>query len=346
MTTQTMRKLLPWLVLCNASFFCKAQQAPTPSQLIEQANAASDLSRLGSYRLKAIVAVGEAKHGATGTLTVDHDRQNTRQELEFTDYHEVSLTRGDTGYFQNSPSISLYVAERIRNFDELWWTGIPPESEMGEVSPAKVHGVQALCFTVKPDKFTNTRYCFDATTHLLLSQSIHGSGDLEILFQNYQELDGVRFPETIHFGEEGRATLEVRKVAAVKTAQEPALFDPLKGSRSFHTCQHMVEPRPVKRVNPEYPRLALVKNISGMVHVLVKVGEDGKVKKVTPLRGNPELVESATNAVKQWEYKPALCPSGPVEFSRIVLIQFHMAPSRPETNSATSPIQRPTLTGR
>jgi TonB family protein len=140
--------------------------------------------------------------------------------------------------------------------------------------------------------------------------------------------------------------MEVRKVAAVKMAQEPALFDPLQGSHSFHTCQHMVEPRPVKRVNPEYPRIALVKKISGLVYVLVKVGEDGKVKKVTPLRGNPELVESATHAVKQWEYKPALCPSGPVEFSLTAIIQFHMAPSQPETNSAASTKQNQTRTGR
>jgi hypothetical protein len=213
MSIQMMRKLFPLFVLGCTSFFCVAQQIPTPSQLIEQANAASDLSRLGSYRLKAIVTAGEGKHGATGTLTVDHDQQNTRQELEFTDYHEVSLTRGDTGYFQNSPSIRLYVAERIRDFDELWWVGIPPDSEVGEVTPAKVHGVHALCFTVRPDKFSNTRYCFDAATHLLLSRSIHTSGDFEIFFQNYQELDGVRFPATIRFVEEDKAAIEVRNVA-------------------------------------------------------------------------------------------------------------------------------------
>lgn len=345
MSIQMMRKLFPLFVLGCTSFFCVAQQIPTPSQLIEQANAASDLSRLGSYRLKAIVTAGEGKHGATGTLTVDHDQQNTRQELEFTDYHEVSLTRGDTGYFQNSPSISLYVAVRIRDFDELLWVGIPPESELGEVSPAKIHGVQALCFTVRPDKFNSARYCFDATTHLLLSRSIHNSGDMEIFFQDYQELDGVHFPGTIRFADENAPAMEVRKVAAVKMAQEPAIFDPLKGSRSFHTCRHLIEPRPIKQASPEYPRIAHVKNIAGTVQLLIKVGEDGKVKKVTPLRANPEFLEAATNAVKQWEYKPALCPSGPVEYSKTVLIQFHAAPSRSQSNSAAGITPGGTRTG-
>jgi TonB family protein len=330
MSIQIVRKLLLLFFFGCASFFCAAQQVPTPSQLIEQANAASDLSKLASYRLKAIVAVSEGKQVATGTLTVDHDQQNTRHELEFADYHEVSLTRGDTGYFQRNPSINLYVAERIRDFDELWWVGIPPESEVGEVSPAKVHGVHALCFTVKPDKFTKTRYCFDATTHLLLS---HTADDLEILFQDYQELDGVRFPTTIHFSEENRVAMEVRKVAAVKMVQEPALFEPPKGSRAFHTCQHLMPPRPVKLVKPEYPPLAQAQNIPGTVHLLITVDEDGNVKKVTPLRGSPQFVESATNALKQREYKPALCPSGPVEHSRIVVFHFHAAPSHSKTDS-------------
>jgi hypothetical protein len=331
MSIQIVRKLLLLFFFGCVSFFCAAQQVPTPSQLIEQANAASDLSKLASYRLKAIVAVSEGKREATGTLTLDHDQQNTRQELEFTDYHEVSLTRGDTGYFQRNPSISLYVAERIRNLDELWWVGIPPESEVGEVSPAKVHGVHALCFTVKPDNFTKTRYCFDTTTHLLLS---HTADDLEILLQDYQELDGVHFPTTIRFLEENRVAMEVRRVAAVKMAQEPALFEPLNGSRGFHACQHLMPPRPVKLVKPEYPPLAQAQNIPGTVHMLMNVGEDGKVKKVTPLRGNPQFVESATNALKQQEYKPALCPSGPVEYSGIVVFRFHAARSQQKKDSA------------
>jgi hypothetical protein len=202
---------------------------------------------------------------------------------------------------------------------------------VGEVSPAKVHGVHALCFTVKPDKFTKTRYCFDATMHLLLS---HTANDMETLFQDYQELDGVRFPATIRFSEENKVAMEVRKVAAVKMAQEPALFEPLKGSRGFHTCQHLMPPRPVKLVKPEYPPIAQVQNIPGTVHMLMTVGEDGKVKRVTPLRGDPQFVESATNALKQREYKPALCPSGPVEHRGIVVFQFHAAPSHTKTDSA------------
>ena len=322
-----MRKTYAVFFFCWIPLFCSAaQQPPTPSQLADQANAISDLSRLGSYRLKAIVAVGSDKHGATGTLTVDHGQENTRQELEFTDYHEVSLTRGDTGYFRRKPTVPLYVAERIRDFDELWWVAIPSESEVDAVSSAKVHGVQALCFTVRPDKITHIRYCFDAATHLLLSsRTSHADDDVEILFLDYQEIDGVHFPGTIRFLEEEKAAEEVRKVAVVRMAFEPANFFPPTDARGFHTCRHLVPPRSVKRVNPQYPEIARIKHLQGKVYLLVMVGEDGRVQKVTPLGGHPVLAGAAMDAVKQWEYKPATCPSGPTAIDGvIVVVQFHM----------------------
>jgi len=327
MPVKTMRKTFSLFFLCCTSFFCvAAQQALTPSQLADQANAISDLSKLGSYKLKAIVAVGDEKHGATGTLTVDHDQENTRQELEFTDYHEVSLTRGDTGYFRRKPSVPLYVAERIRDFDELWWVNIPSESEVEAVSSAKVHGVHALCFTVRPDKTTHIRYCFDAATHLLLSsRASHADDDVEILFLDYQEIDGVHFPGTIRFLEEEKAAEEVRKVAVVRMAFEPANFTPPADARGFHTCRHLVPPSSVKRVNPQYPEIARIKRLQGKVYLLVMVGENGRVQKVTPLRGHPVLAEAAIDAVKQWEYKPATCPSGPTAIDGVVVVvQFHM----------------------
>jgi TonB family protein len=340
MPVKTMLKVFPLVLFCCMPFFPAAAQQPlTPAQLVEAANAASDLSRLGSYRLKAIVAVGENKHGATGTLTVDHDQENTRQELEFTDYHELGLVRGDTGYFRRSPAISLYVAERIHNFDELWWVSIPPESEIGSVSPAKVHGAQALCFTVKPSKFESFRYCFDAATHLLLSRFRHAESDLEIQFLNYQELDGVHFPGTIHFFEPERAAMEVIKVTAVKMPFDAANFAPLEGARGFHTCRHLVPPRSVKRVDPHYPSMARIGHISGDVRLAVKVGEDGKIENIRVLSGHPMLTEAAVAAAKQWEYLPATCPSGPVEDESIVTIRFHMG-ARPAAGTGTSPESR------
>ena len=320
--------------MLHVVFLRRGAAGLTPSQLADQANAISDLSKLGSYKLKAIVAVGDEKHGATGTLTVDHDQENTRQEL-----NSLTITRSafhaETRDISGASLRPLYVAERIRDFDELWWVSIPSESEVGAVSSAKVHGVQALCFTVRPDKINHIRYCFDAATHLLLSsRTSHADDDVEIQFLDYQEIDGVHFPGTIRFLEEEKAAEEVRKVAVVRMPFEPSNFAPLADARGFHTCRHLVPPRPGKRVNPQYPEIARIKHLQGKVHLLVMVGEDGRVHKVTPLGGHPVLAAAAMDAVKQWEYKPATCPSGPTAIDGlVVVVQFHMRATVSETRS-------------
>jgi TonB family protein len=326
MPVNSMRKSFSVFFLCCTSFFCvAAQQALTPSQLADQANAISDLSKLGSYELKAIVAVGDEKHGATGTLTVDHDQENTRQELEFTDYHEISLVNGNMHYYQREPKVQVHAAERIHGFDELWQVSIPPGSDVGAISSAKVHGVQALCFAAQPDKFTHLRYCFEAATHLLLSRKNDEKGEtFEALFLDYQEVDGVHFPGTIRFIEPERVATEVRKVAAVKMPFAPAHFAPPPGLRGFHSCRGVQAARLVKRVEPEYPIVAREKHIQGDVRLLVRIGSDGKVQEVTRISGHPLLMVAAIDAVKKWEYKPALCSSGPAESEGDVMVQFHM----------------------
>jgi TonB family protein len=312
-------------------FFCwisvlwaTAQQPPTPVQLVETANAASDLSKLGSYRLKAIVAVGDAKHGATGTLTVDHNQENTRQELEFTDYDEVSLVNGNMHYYQREPKVPVHAARVIHDFDELWQVFIPPDSDVGAISSAKVQGVQALCFTTQPDKFTRLRYCFEAATHLLLSRKDEKGEAVEALFLDYQEVDGVHFPGTVRFIERERDATEVRRVAVVKMPFDSAHFAPPQGLRGFHSCRGVQAARLEKRVEPDYPMVAREHHIQGSVRLMVRIGSDGKVQEVTRISGHPLLMGAAIDAVKKWEYKPALCSSGPAESEGDVTVQFHM----------------------
>lgn len=321
-----MLKMFAIIFLCCGLFLSSpAQQTLTPSELANQANALSDLSKLGSYRLKALVVVGNGKHEAGGTLTIDRDQENTRQELGFTDYHEVSLIRGNTGYFQRNPDTNFQVLARIRHFDELWWIAIPPGSDAGAVSTAKVSGVQALCFTIRLDKFAHTRHCFDAGTHLLLSSATNvEGGTLETLFLDYKTIEGVHFPGTIRFIDPEQAPFEVRNIIAGKADFGAAQFAPPEGARVSPDCRHMEPARPLKRINPEYPDLARISHIQGDTRLLVTVGADGRTRKVTPLGGHPILLQASSDAVKRWEYQPATCPSGPVEDEIFVTVRFHM----------------------
>ena len=58
----------------------------------------------------------------------------------------------------------------------------------------------------------------------------------------------------------------------------------------------------VRKVNPQYPPPALRMNLGGTVKVVALVSQDGSVKKVEPVGGNPILIQAAQTAVAQWKY--------------------------------------------
>ena len=54
----------------------------------------------------------------------------------------------------------------------------------------------------------------------------------------------------------------------------------------------------------------------------VTVGKDGHVGNVQVVRGQPMFAEAATNAVKQWQYRPAFLNGEAVEATVEVVITF------------------------
>jgi len=78
----------------------------------------------------------------------------------------------------------------------------------------------------------------------------------------------------------------------------------------------------VHRKEPDYPRLARETGAKGVVELVATIGVDGKVKKVTVVRGHPMLVKAASDAVMQWLYKPTILNGVPVEAQTQVLINF------------------------
>jgi protein TonB len=80
--------------------------------------------------------------------------------------------------------------------------------------------------------------------------------------------------------------------------------------------------RVIYRVAPEYPDNARRGHIEGPVTLRIVVDSDGAVQKMTPLRGNPFLLISAMNAVKQWRYKPYVVKGSRVEFESSITLKF------------------------
>lgn len=71
------------------------------------------------------------------------------------------------------------------------------------------------------------------------------------------------------------------------------------------------------KVVPSMPELARRMNITGKVRVEVVIAPDGHVKSSRALGGNPVLVQSCLESVKEWKFEPA-----PEESTQVVEFDF------------------------
>ena len=80
----------------------------------------------------------------------------------------------------------------------------------------------------------------------------------------------------------------------------------------------------MKKVAPSYPASALRMQIAGDVELLATISKDGNITHIQVLSGNSQLTKAATDAVKQWKYKPYLLNGEPVEIQTQVTVRFKL----------------------
>lgn len=77
----------------------------------------------------------------------------------------------------------------------------------------------------------------------------------------------------------------------------------------------------VYKVAPKYPRELKQNAIGGVVRLSISINPNGSVAKISPIGGNPILVDAATLAVRQWKYLPA-------DHSTTTQVQLDFIPSQ------------------
>jgi TonB family protein len=86
----------------------------------------------------------------------------------------------------------------------------------------------------------------------------------------------------------------------------------------------------VNQVSPEYPPLARVNYIQGLVSMEVVVSREGHVARAHVLRGNAILAAAALRAVRRWLYRPLVTAKGPVAFLTTVNMIFTLRNRKPD----------------
>lgn len=313
--------------LLSVAAFGVGQQLPSPQQLVQASNTATDLAETGPYRLQATVVVFESgRKVGTGHLTLDRDGDNVREEMSFTDYQETSVITGGKLYLVRKPVVPLRFVERIRNLDRLWIITLPAAAVAGEAKQQTVHDAPALCFDLRLDKQSSMRSCFDASSRLLISHETKTLADSpKVLFSDYQPFAGKKYPATVRsLTHAGKPVVEAHDITLTAMQFESDHFKPLPGGVEYRTCRDMQPPRVTSTVEPHYPPLARQAHIQGVVSILAIIGTDGKLTPTEVLRGHPILAKASLEALREWKYVPAMCPDGPVATEIELRIEFHM----------------------
>jgi len=80
----------------------------------------------------------------------------------------------------------------------------------------------------------------------------------------------------------------------------------------------------VKRVQPIYPKNALAMHVEGAVELVATISTTGNITAVKIVKGESLLTKAASDAVKQWKYKPYLLNGEPVEIQTQITVNFKL----------------------
>lgn len=105
-------------------------------------------------------------------------------------------------------------------------------------------------------------------------------------------------------------------LAAVATSHRPQPSAPIPVGGDVKPAQL------IKSVAPVYPQVAKTQHITGNVTIDCLIDANGNVADLKALSGPPLLHRAATDAVKQWKYKPAILDGQPTSMHLTVTVQF------------------------
>ncbi|MBD3368140.1 MAG: TonB family protein [Candidatus Eisenbacteria bacterium] len=117
------------------------------------------------------------------------------------------------------------------------------------------------------------------------------------------------------------ATAEETIASTELDIEAPPEIPPPPTRTEFFTA-YDTPPQVVRQVPPEYPELAKMSELEGVVMVQIGVDEFGNVVEAKVLQGIEGLNDAAIEAVMQWKFTPAKQRDVPVPVRIVVPIRF------------------------
>jgi protein TonB len=78
----------------------------------------------------------------------------------------------------------------------------------------------------------------------------------------------------------------------------------------------------INRVEPVYPKIAIITGVQGQVKLHAIIARDGRIISLNVISGHPLLVPAAKDAVSQWRYRPYYLNGEAVEVETFITVNF------------------------
>jgi TonB family protein len=85
----------------------------------------------------------------------------------------------------------------------------------------------------------------------------------------------------------------------------------------------------LEKTLPTYPSAALKAGIQGLVVLRIAIDTSGAVQVLKVVSGDPGLAKAASEAVRQWKYKPYQGETNPIEVETLVTVNFRFQNRQP-----------------
>lgn len=107
--------------------------------------------------------------------------------------------------------------------------------------------------------------------------------------------------------------------------QRAAAIEPERDQQSvIELAPAEAESNLLRRVEPQYPDQARQQQIQGAVVLELHIAADGTVEAAHLVSGPPQLVQAATDAVKQWRFQPRRVNGQPARMHTVVTLNFRL----------------------
>jgi protein TonB len=100
---------------------------------------------------------------------------------------------------------------------------------------------------------------------------------------------------------------------------------PPPGRERLRVSGAVIAARLVRRVEPQYPPLAVQIRREGRVELHALISTDGSIESLEVVTGDPMFIQSALSAVRQWRYQPTLLNGVPVEVDTNIVVIYTLA---------------------